>query len=152
MIWLFLQEKASPYNMIIKRFLKGLEWYNMTKNTFIAAFAMAILVGSGLLFGTLQSGAVKNFHGEEIVSFNENDPTDGFAPEEIEPAAGGIVSDAQACGDTYGYIGKSVDEAGLSGSYRILPPHQMMEQGDYKPKRLNLHVDDNGMIEDAVCG
>ncbi len=76
----------------------------------------------------------------------------------ITPHAGGdeaVASGEQkSCGNYDGWIGHKVSNSALKKTgkpFRILPPDSMMTM-DHNPQRINVHVDENGIIEDVKCG
>jgi len=67
------------------------------------------------------------------------------APEELASCGGDLMMDQ---------IGQGVDTADLSGTkddVRILPPGAIMTM-DHRPRRLNVDLDDGGLIVRLWCG
>lgn len=108
-----------------------------------AGIGVTFVILTFVLIATIQSGSIKNLHGEEIISF-ENGVS------QIEPAAG----NSEACGSYMNWIGKKVDEkaARKTGKpFRVLGPGSMMTR-DHEPERINIHVNGKGVVENVECG
>lgn len=107
--------------------------------TFMALGFMAVI--------GVTSGTLKGLDGQPLV----NNVAD------IEPQAGGDVPEAEAqkdCGHYIEWIGQKVSNSALKKTgkpFRILPPNSMMTM-DHNPARINVHVDENGTIENVKCG
>ncbi len=79
--------------------------------------------------------------------------------ERVEAEPGAVVgaehADAGAVACDFGnFVGRPVDEAVLSGTarpYRVLPPGAMATM-DHVPERINLHVNQDGVVTSVDCG
>ncbi|MEM7289364.1 MAG: I78 family peptidase inhibitor [Pseudomonadota bacterium] len=94
----------------------------------------------------INSGTMKNLNGQSLVNVAD-----------IEPQAGGDDLEEEAvkdCGHYIEWIGQKVSNSALKKTgkpFRILPPNSMMTM-DHNPERINVHVDESGIIENVKCG
>ena len=110
--------------------------------------ALALVVFTFALVTAINSGGMKNLHGQDLRQASAEDVS------AISPAAGQQKEEAQTCGDYSAWLGQKVDESAVAKSgkiYRILPPHSMMTM-DHNPQRINVHTDDDGIIVKVTCG
>lgn len=112
-----------------------------------ASVGIVFIVLTFVLILGINSGTMTNLYGEELLDIVEVTPHagDGILPSEGQE---------DACGSYIEMIGHPVSESKFRKTgkkYRILPPNSMMTY-DYNPKRINVHVDETGIIEDVVCG
>lgn len=124
-----------------------------------AGIGVTFVVLTFVLIISVQNGGMMNLHGQDLVSIG-NDA--GSEVSKITPFAGGDeVSDDSSkiqydkqCGDHSDWIGHEVDEDAVKytgKNYRILPPGSMVTM-DYIATRINVHVDENGIVIDVRCG
>ena len=107
-----------------------------------AIVAVVMIVGFG-------GGSMRGLDGQPLMANND---AVGFS--DMSPEAGGDNMGAEGCGTYYEWIGSKVSQSALKDTgkeFRILPPNSMMTQ-DHNPARINVHTDDNGIVEDVQCG
>lgn len=105
--------------------------------TFVA-LTLVVIIG-------FNSGTMKNLNGQSLTSIAD-----------IEPQAGGDAAEAdnKDCGTYIEWIGQKVSNSALEKTgkpFRILPPNAMMTM-DHNPERINVHVNEEGVIENVKCG
>jgi len=104
-----------------------------------AVLALFLVVG-------INSGSMKGLDGQPLVDVAN-----------IEPEAGGddeMDEGKKDCGLYIEWIGQQVSNSALKKTgkpFRILPPNSMMTM-DHNPERINVHVDETGLIENVKCG
>ena len=111
----------------------------------IAVIALVMLIAV-----SFQNGAIKGLNGKSLVDI---EPAAGeeIHPETKEHAMPAPITD---CGVYDAWIGKPVDEALVEATgkiYRILPPGSLMTM-DYNPERINVHLNEDGIVIDIKCG
>lgn len=107
-----------------------------------AIFAVVLILGFG-------GSSMRGLNGQPLLASNEAGDLS-----EMSPEAGGDMATAESCGTYYEWIGSKLDQGALKKTgkkFRILPPNSMMTQ-DHNPARINVHTDENGIVEDVKCG
>ena len=109
-----------------------------------AGIGVTFIVLTFVLIVGINSGSMTNLHGGAILDVVD-----------ITPHAGGDeASGDDTCGSYIDWIGHKADKKAIKKTgktFRILPPGSMMTF-DHNPERINIHVDQNGIIEDVKCG
>lgn len=118
-----------------------------TKRTIGWGGGATFLVLALITVASINGGGMKNLHGQDILSFSEE-------LSDIAPAAGGEKATSDSCGHYIDWIGKRVSEKAARDTgkpFRILGPGAVMTM-DHNPKRINIHVNERGIVEDVDCG
>ena len=120
-----------------------------------AGIGVTFVVLTFVLLISVQNGSMMNLHGQDLVNIRD----DGSSRvSEITPFAGGDEEEQGAyedqCGDHSDWIGHKLDEKAVKDTgktYRILPPGSIVTM-DYSAERINVHVDEDGIVQDVRCG
>lgn len=120
--------------------------------TVIAVVLMIMALIMIIAFSASASAPATQADPEEMASYaDEADYMAAF--DDIEPAAGAEKGNKD-CGTHYDWIGMKANNGMFKKAgkpFRVLPPNAMMTM-DHNLERINIHVDDNGIIEDVKCG
>lgn len=121
--------------------------------TVIAVVMMAALI-TVIFVSSAKAPVIEGVSEDELAAYDEGAFGEDFG--EIEPAAGADSGEKanKDCGSHYDWIGQKADTAMFKKSgkpFRVLSPNSMMTM-DHNPERINIHLDNAGIIEDVKCG
>lgn len=111
-----------------------------------ASIGATFVVMTLVLIVSINTDSMKSLNGQPIVDIAN-----------IAPEAGGDefeTDESKDCGSHFDWIGQKVNNRALQKTgkpFRILTPDSMMTM-DHNPERINVHVNENGIIEDVKCG
>ncbi len=111
-----------------------------------AGISITFVAMTFVLILSVNSGSMKSLDGQPMMDIVN-----------ITPHAGGDTPEApenKGCGSHIEWIGQKVNNSALRKTgkpFRVLPPNSMMTM-DHNPERINVHVDEHGIIEDVKCG
>lgn len=100
-----------------------------------------------ILIISINTESMKGLNGQPMMDIVDITPHAGGD----EPMTEGQPKD---CGNHMDWIGQKVSNSELKKTgkpFRILSPDSMMTM-DHNPERINVHVDEKGVIEDVKCG
>lgn len=111
-----------------------------------ASIGVTFVVMTFVLIVSINTDSMKSLDGQPMMDIVN-----------ITPHAGGdepIELESKSCGSHIEWIGQKVNNRALKKTgktFRILSPDSMMTM-DHNPERINVHVDDHGVVEDVKCG
>jgi hypothetical protein len=120
--------------------------------------------GVGVTFMTLaiviivgfQNGSMTDLQGAPLNGDEQrlSQITPFAGDEKIEQGALELDPYTNQCGADKAWIGHEVDEGAIKATgnpYRILPPGSMVTM-DHRPIRINIDLDENGVVRAVRCG